>query len=929
MKHENIREVPGNKREGSSAHPAGTTTAPLPQLDETNGQVNGSSALHMSSFRTSSVETGTTHARRPTHGPFLQRFWHFLAHWFVASTFAPSWLPRWLRHPIFGYLLAALLQAAAVSITLLIARIIPSFSFTDLLEVLAIALVALNWGAGPSLFATLLGAALLDYFILPPRFNWRLADPRNLVELLLFCLIGVAISIVASQVERARRHTERLAGSLTREHARLEAIIETVPDTVTIYDKHGNVVLLNEAGRQDPRPERVPGKLAEGIATHGIRTFTNEPYKVENLPVTRALQGETVSGAELRYYDASGHDRFVSASAAPLRSQQGEIEGVVSIVHDLSALHRSEREAANRAIELEAIFEAMADGIFVTGKDGHMQRMNSAFQELLGLTSQNEKNYFAQAQDEQPAYLAISDEHGQILPYEQWPESRILRGEVLKGAHAADIQLHTLDGRTLSLSVSGAPIYNRDGELVAALCICHDVTERRRLEQRTHDALNALLTMAETLVSQSEERSSTGELSSDALYKIAQRMVKLTCSVLGCTRVSISVVEPETELVRAVAVVGLTPEQEQQWWEEQRAQEIRLSDSTEPELVARLMANEVLTFDLTQPPYNERPNPYAIHSMLMAPMSVGKQLVGLLALDYGGNDHEYTQDDIALAGAVAKLTALVFERERLLRDRAEARASSLALRKANQQMEEFLGMVSHELKTPLTSIKGNTQLAVRQLRNSMQAFERILGLYEAAEQQSRRLNRLVDDLLDVSRTQAGYLEMLPGPCDLRTIVHEALEEQRKVWPERIIALDMDEETPLPLDADADRITQVVSNYLTNALKYSEADRPVHVRVSHQGDEARVAVRDEGPGLPPEEQGQIWDRFHRVPGVEVRSISHASHAGLGLGLFISKTIIEHHAGQVGVESAPGDGSTFWFTLPLSHEANTEAAPSPES
>lgn len=315
--------------------------------------------------------------------------------------------------------------------------------------------------------------------------------------------------------------------------------------------------------------------------------------------------------------------------------------------------------------------------------------------------------------------------------------------------------------------------------------------------------------------------------------------------------------------------------------------------------------------------------------MLMAPMIVGRQLVGLLSLDYGGNDYEYTQDDIALAGAVAKLTALVFERERLLRDRAEARASELALRKANQQMEEFLGMVSHELKTPLTSIKGNTQLAVRQLRNSLQTFERILGLYEATEQQSRRLNRLVDDLLDVSRTQAGYLELLPGPCDLRTIVHEAIEEQRKAWPARLIALDMDEEAPLPLEADADRITQVVSNYLTNALKYSDAGCPVHVRVSRQENDARVAVKDEGPGLPQEEQTHIWERFHRAAGVEVHGISHTSHAGLGLGLFISKTIIERHAGHVGVESTRGEGSTFWFTLPLHRPPHTEASPLVES
>jgi signal transduction histidine kinase len=296
-------------------------------------------------------------------------------------------------------------------------------------------------------------------------------------------------------------------------------------------------------------------------------------------------------------------------------------------------------------------------------------------------------------------------------------------------------------------------------------------------------------------------------------------------------------------------------------------------------------------------------------------MRVGEQLIGLLVVGQDAPDAVSPEEHIALAGAVAQLLALVFERERLLYERAEAQATELALRAANQHMEEFLGMVSHELKTPLTSIKGNTQLAIRQLRTSMQTFERILGLYESAEQQSRRLNRLVDDLLDVSRAQAGHLELILAPCDLRTLVHDALQEQRKMWPGRSIDLEMDEEEALPLEADADRIVQVISNYLTNALKYSDPDRSVHISARRDGQEAYLAVRDEGPGLPEDEWERIWTRFHRVHNIEVRSSTHTSQAGLGLGLYISKTVIEGQQGRVGVLSQRGVGSTFWFRLPL--------------
>jgi len=117
---------------------------------------------------------------------------------------------------------------------------------------------------------------------------------------------------------------------------------------------------------------------------------------------------------------------------------------------------------------------------------------------------------------------------------------------------------------------------------------------------------------------------------------------------------------------------------------------------------------------------------------------------------------------------------------------------------------------------------------------------------------------------------------------------------------------------VPVVADALRLGQVVTNYLTNALKYSSADRPVEVGLQVNDQQAWVEVRDEGPGIPAKEQEHIWERYHRVKGIEVQS---GTGVGLGLGLPISRAIIEQQQGQVGVQSAPGQGSTFWFSLPL--------------
>jgi len=131
-------------------------------------------------------------------------------------------------------------------------------------------------------------------------------------------------------------------------------------------------------------------------------------------------------------------------------------------------------------------------------------------------------------------------------------------------------------------------------------------------------------------------------------------------------------------------------------------------------------------------------------------------------------------------------------------------------------------------------------------------------------------------------------------------------------PERLIHLIEPSIETVPILADAGRIEQVVINYLTNAARYSPPDRPVEVSLSVHDGEARIAVRDEGPGLSSDQQQFIWERFHQVK--EVRQ-QLGTTSGLGLGLYISRMIIEQHHGHYGVESTPGSGSLFWFSLPL--------------
>jgi len=201
------------------------------------------------------------------------------------------------------------------------------------------------------------------------------------------------------------------------------------------------------------------------------------------------------------------------------------------------------------------------------------------------------------------------------------------------------------------------------------------------------------------------------------------------------------------------------------------------------------------------------------------------------------------------------------------------------------------------------------------------AVARVQPLIQHADHSIARLDRLVGDLLDASRVREERLELRLHPADLVVAVREAVEEMRQIYPDRTIALEIPpSRTSLPVLMDTDRVGQVLTNLVSNALKYSDLLAPVTIRVGTDGDRALVWVSDQGVGLPRDEHERIWERFYRVEGISHQS---GSQVGLGLGLYIVRDIITRHGGVVGVESAPGAGSTFWFALPLANQGPVAA------
>ena len=226
---------------------------------------------------------------------------------------------------------------------------------------------------------------------------------------------------------------------------------------------------------------------------------------------------------------------------------------------------------------------------------------------------------------------------------------------------------------------------------------------------------------------------------------------------------------------------------------------------------------------------------------------------------------------------------------------------------ANATKDIFMSMVSHELKTPLTTLKGITQMLGRRIERGDQIEPQNLALLENSV---RRMERLVNDLLNTSLIETGMFSMNLQPSDLVELLQELLTEhgeavgstlQKEILVSELICM-----------IDRERIYQVILNLLSNARKYSPADAPITVKLESRDNMAIIAISDRGVGIPPEKLDHIFERFYRVPEVDVQT---GSSSGVGLGLYIAKRIVERHDGHLDVSSILGQGSTFAVSLPL--------------
>jgi signal transduction histidine kinase len=226
------------------------------------------------------------------------------------------------------------------------------------------------------------------------------------------------------------------------------------------------------------------------------------------------------------------------------------------------------------------------------------------------------------------------------------------------------------------------------------------------------------------------------------------------------------------------------------------------------------------------------------------------------------------------------------------------------LERQREVQVNFLAGVAHDLRNPIQALKLATTGAGSRALPPERAQQRLAMV----ERQVERLGRMVDDLLDTTRIEAGQLELHLGAHDLTELVREAVELHRAVSDRHTLELQLPEH-PVPLRCDATRISQVLNNLLNNAIKYSPEGGPVRIRVSLEQAGCCVAVTDTGVGVPPSEKESIFEPFRRS------SSTRGTISGVGLGLAVARKILVAHGGSLHVESEPGRGSTFYVKLPV--------------
>jgi PAS domain S-box-containing protein len=527
-------------------------------------------------------------------------------------------------------------------------------------------------------------------------------------------------------------------------------------------------------------------------------------------------------------------------------------------------------DSVKKQAMLAAIIDSSEDAIISKTLDGIITSWNNAAQQMFG---------YAESE-------VIGKHISILIPDDRLEEEDMIIDRIRKGLRVQHFQTlrRTKRGTLIPISLTISPIRATDGTIIGASKIARDVTDQVRAQEeiRQHAQTQELLLAVVRTVSEKLDLQSI-------LQKVTDVTTRLTGAEFGAFFYNTTGANGETYLLYTLsgapveAFAHFDPPRNTPLFHPTFSGEgiLRSGDITRDPRYGKI------------PPHFGMPRGHLpVVSYLAVPIaSPSGPTIGGLFFGHSRPDM-FTAEHEKLVAAIAPFAAGAISNAKLYEE----------IKTLNIRKDEFIGLAGHELRTPITTIKGYLQLMEEQAESDeMRDF---LG---KALRQVNKLNRLVSDLLDVSKIQAGKLQYNIVTCRLLPLVRESVETVRQIHPTHSIDCILPAEDCI-ISIDGVRIEQVLINFLTNAIKYSPDNTQITLTVRREGDKAIVCVRDHGIGIPPEHLEHIFSRYFRINPT-------SAVGGLGIGLYLSKEIITRHGGAIWAESAVGEGSAFYFSLPL--------------
>lgn len=669
-----------------------------------------------------------------------------------------------------------------------------------------------------------------------------------------------------------------------------EAVVDEMPDALVVLDHGDRILDLNPAART------LLGVDARGAIG---RTAGEVSPNLAQLLSDPSANGGDGGSAE---FSVEGATRICDVRITPVTDGHGHPVGRCVVLRDITSTRLTATALALQTLYLEQLFEAAPEAIALLDEAERVLRINGEFTRMFGY---------------RPDEVEHRHINELIVPDDMRSQGGTLTLSASAGARSgAETVRRRKDGSLIEVSVGGTPVF-ADGRQIAIYGIYRDITARRMRERERTQLLEreqrarasaeaasrraAFLADVGTLLATSFDRgTSYGELARLAVGELADYC--LIDEVLpdgGTRRVAVAHRDPSQEHLL------LADDRNPADADPRQRPVLQVIRTGEPLLVSSFdpSVRDRIAYD---PRLQERMELLGLRSFIIAPLVARHRTLGAITLGLSDPARRYGPEDLSVAIEMARRAALALDNARLYE---EAQRSA-------QARQDVLAVVSHDLRNPLAGVVLNASTLLDTIpEDVLSPWQRdnLRWILLSAE----RMDRLIEDLLDVTRIEAGQLPVDPAPCVVSTLLREAVEMLTPVAGERSIRLEREEvEGDLRIHADPVRVYQVLSNLVGNAVKFSPPDGVVRLGAEAQENWVHFWVRDQGRGIPAEHLPRLFDRFWQGDGRTRRN-------GAGLGLQIVRGIVEAHGGTVWVESTAAEGSTFHFTLPQSQDS--EAVP----